>query len=348
MERYSHPDGRGADVVDASRMYGHPVFRCADLRESQPYLRSAISDHELRWADGDVDAALFTIETQRLRLMLLRYGPEVEVEPHHFDDFSLVQVPLRGETEIDCDGHRVRLVPGQSALVSPRQRLRVLWSRGCEQLIIRVPNALLRHAAIGAWRGPGFERSGIPAPITRIDGAPSRTWNSLLRAIIDVAGDRGTPDEAHPAWQEYNELGIAVFLLTLQHGAPQQPLPQCPALPLRPACPRADLLPTVEHYARSRICAPIALEDLARAAGVSPRTLHLYWRRHYGLGPMAWLRNLRLDVARQRLSGRDDASITDVALECGFGHLGRFSAYYRQRFGELPRDTAATRARRAA
>jgi len=39
--------------------------------------------------------------------------------------------------------------------------------------------------------------------------------------------------------------------------------------------------------------------------------------------------------------GRAQVNVTAIALDHGFGHLGRFSAYYRQRFGELPRETAA-------
>ncbi len=58
---------------------------------------------------------------------------------------------------------------------------------------------------------------------------------------------------------------------------------------------------------------------------------------------MELLRNLRLDAARQRLLSERSSSVTDVALEFGFGHLGRFSAYYRSRFGELPRQTLLER-----
>jgi len=34
------------------------------------------------------------------------------------------------------------------------------------------------------------------------------------------------------------------------------------------------------------------------------------------------------------------ASVTEVALNCGFSHLSRFAACYRERFGHLPRETA--------
>ena len=36
---------------------------------------------------------------------------------------------------------------------------------------------------------------------------------------------------------------------------------------------------------------------------------------------------------------RSGQSVTEVAYAHGFEHLGRFSAYYRERFGELPSDT---------
>ncbi|MFB9123776.1 AraC family transcriptional regulator [Paraburkholderia dipogonis] len=96
-------------------------------------------------------------------------------------------------------------------------------------------------------------------------------------------------------------------------------------------------------YIDSRLCAPISLEDLARAASMSSRALNILCHRHHGVPPMKLLRNLRLDAARARLLGDASASITDTALALGFGHLGRFSAYFFSRFQELPRDTRRRR-----
>ena len=104
-----------------------------------------------------------------------------------------------------------------------------------------------------------------------------------------------------------------------------------------------DRLGKVEAFIRTRLSAPIALEDLAHAAGVSPRTLHVLCNQQRGVSPMELLRNLRLDAARQRLLSNDSVSVTEVAFEYGFGHLGRFSSYYETRFGELPRQTLASR-----
>ena len=328
-------------------MYRHEVFRCANLESSRAYLRAAISDHDLRCGAGDVDTALHTADTGRLKLMVLRYGPEVEVRPRPFEGFSLVQIPLRGRTEIESDGHRMEVVPGQSALISPRSQVRLLWSRDCEQLIIRVPHGLI-HAAAQAresWRRALTDGPQLLAPVTMINGAPGRRWNALVQSLIGLAADDAA-GACHPAWVEHNELGVGVFLLAMKHGLTE---PACAAgRGAEAECDRGrapgrrDPLVPAERYVRSRLCAPIALEDLARAAGVSARTLHVYCKRLHGVGPMEWLRNVRLDVAREKLRQSRGARVTDVAMSCGFGHLGRFAAYYRERFGELPRDTAVT------
>ena len=47
---------------------------------------------------------------------------------------------------------------------------------------------------------------------------------------------------------------------------------------------------------------------------------------------------MRLHGARREIRvGK--SSVTDVAMKWGFSHLGRFSGYYRDTFGELPSQT---------
>jgi transcriptional regulator GlxA family with amidase domain len=61
---------------------------------------------------------------------------------------------------------------------------------------------------------------------------------------------------------------------------------------------------------------------------------------------MDLVRSARLAQARAELaSPRPGASVTRVALDCGFTHLGRFSREYARRFGERPSETLQ-RARR--
>jgi AraC-like DNA-binding protein len=87
----------------------------------------------------------------------------------------------------------------------------------------------------------------------------------------------------------------------------------------------------------------VQLETLAAIAGLRPRTLEAQFKRHLGTTPLGWARRLRLARARQQLlSAPDSASVTDVAMATGFTQLGRFAAYYRRQFGELPSQTLRT------
>ena len=55
---------------------------------------------------------------------------------------------------------------------------------------------------------------------------------------------------------------------------------------------------------------------------------------------MRYLKNVRMDKARFRLSkGDSSTSVTQVALDSGFSHLGAFGADYKRRFGEAPSET---------
>lgn len=85
----------------------------------------------------------------------------------------------------------------------------------------------------------------------------------------------------------------------------------------------------------------LTLADICSAVGVRPRTLQASFMRQHGISPMNFLQGLRLEKARATLlaSDRHETSVSEVALEWGFRHLGRFSGHYLRRFGEYPGET---------
>lgn len=85
----------------------------------------------------------------------------------------------------------------------------------------------------------------------------------------------------------------------------------------------------------------LRIEDIAAAVKISPRQLHTAFAEHVGMPPAQYLRRLRLERARSLLvgAGRDGRTVASVAARVGFSHLGRFAAYYTERFGESPSAT---------
>jgi transcriptional regulator GlxA family with amidase domain len=85
---------------------------------------------------------------------------------------------------------------------------------------------------------------------------------------------------------------------------------------------------------------PFTVDGLARAVGMSTRSLSRGFQRLRGYGPMAEVRRARLERVRlDLLTAGPHANVTSAAMRWGFFHLGRFSALYASHFGELPSST---------
>ena len=93
-------------------------------------------------------------------------------------------------------------------------------------------------------------------------------------------------------------------------------------------------------YLRGNVAEKITLPGLAAACAVPERTLLKQFRRFVGLSPLAYLRRLRLNLARGDLLRADcETAISEIAINCGFTHLGRFATEYRRAFDESPSAT---------
>jgi AraC-like DNA-binding protein len=104
-----------------------------------------------------------------------------------------------------------------------------------------------------------------------------------------------------------------------------------------------------EDIMRARSDEPLSMTDVAREVGVGLRSLQLAFFEVRAMGPRDVLLQMRLERARERLqSAGPSDTVTSIALDCGFAHLGRFPAAYRIAYGELPTETLARSRRRVA
>lgn len=105
---------------------------------------------------------------------------------------------------------------------------------------------------------------------------------------------------------------------------------------------------SAQEYIRAHLRGTISVQKLCEVAGASRRQLEYAFQDALGVGPREFIHAMRLNEIRRRLlSARGNgATVTDLALEFGISHLGRFAATYRRLFGESPRETLAIARRR--
>lgn len=323
-----------ADVL--SPLYRNCLFRSDERVDAHDRVSRELADHMLRWGKGAPDVAMFKGQVSRLGIYLLHYGAEVEVTPRPFDDFSLVHTSLAGRADIEVDGHSLMVSEGRSAVLAPRRSVRLRWHPGTQQLILKVPHRLVRELA-----GFDLEQGLELAPGFLIARGHDSQWNLVMQSLLNTLA---LPPESavNGKWLDHFERSAAMFLLS--HRAPAVERGDAPRRSAfreeaRTLSRSSRQMNAILECMQARIDTPLSLDDLAAAAGVSVRTINELCRRHRGVTPMELLRHMRLDAVRAQLQGQPDLSITEAALTFGFGHLGRFSAYYFERFGELPRQT---------
>ena len=101
------------------------------------------------------------------------------------------------------------------------------------------------------------------------------------------------------------------------------------------------LVHRAEEYMRAHLKEAISIIDLLRICGGCSRSvLFAAFRNARGYTPMEFLTEQRLQSVREKLhKSHQQASVSGIAMDCGFRHLGRFSQFYWKRFGERPSDT---------
>ncbi|MGF9663329.1 AraC family transcriptional regulator [Arthrobacter crystallopoietes] len=309
----------------------HPLLRSDDPAQ----IRSAVNDltaddhrltlHQGRRLDGTVNG----LRVGDLSMVLVAYGAQLTVQSPPSGRRVLLVFPL-GPMLVECGGH-TWMASTPFALSSERATLMEPDP---------VKGALVGSVDVAAIEGSVAGCFGAPlnAPLALTGDKPlqlaaagyvTSSWLGACQQFDAEASDTLTGRALSASLLSSAVVGLAPHL-QLASGKQQ------------PSGP--SYLREARGFVEQRYAEPLTVERIAAAVRISPRQLQAVFTEHLGSPPSQLLRNIRLDRARELLSDRGAAEQTTVATAAtrvGFTHLGRFSAYYTQRFGESPSATLA-------
>ncbi|MGC6329623.1 AraC family transcriptional regulator [Rhizorhabdus sp. FW153] len=305
-----------------------------DLAEFSSYLAGSYCSHRtyLRDRDHRVDARHHRVPLAKLSLNYLQYGAEVHIDAGLFETFFMLELPLSGWTDLEHCGRAVRNQVGTATIVSPTEWVRSVWSADCGQRMVKISRSAVEKCAADML-GRGLTQPVVFEPLIELDGEPGRSIARLANFLFDQYEiDPGLLGERRVS----NEIESALISLLLLG----QPNNYSEALRASStgALPRhvKRALSYIEHNLRE----DITMEALVAVADVSARALYTGFERFVGTPPLLYIRNRRMEGVREALlEASAPTTVSELALEWGFTHLGRFSAEYRRRFQELPSET---------
>ncbi|MER2490467.1 helix-turn-helix transcriptional regulator [Catenovulum sediminis] len=95
----------------------------------------------------------------------------------------------------------------------------------------------------------------------------------------------------------------------------------------------------VEEFIRKNTNRKIEMAQLAEIASCSVSSLSRAFKKYRPYTPFEFLTHCRLEQAYTYLSDtRESSTVSEVALACGFTHLGRFAKIFKHTFGTAPSE----------
>jgi len=320
--------------TDTPLLAAHQLFSSRDLEETRERVAQVFCPHRLETLEHAPVKALHNhIRGERLSLNYMEYGAATLIEPGELQSFYLVQLPLAGGARVVNGGDRYDSDPTRAAVLNPQHPTSMLWTAGTRQLLVQIDRAALQQHLADLLGAPAPEPVKFTGAMDLRSGIGAMLRQLVLHLATEIDAGRSTFGQAGLMNRQIESTlmtGLVEALENNYSGLLGRPVPAATPHKLRRA----------EEYIEAHLDSPLTMEQIARAAGTTPRSLQMAFRDFRGTTPMTFLRDRRLERAHRDLTRPGaNTSVTDVATAWGFTHLGRFSQAYRARYGQSPSDT---------
>lgn len=315
------------------------LYEGRDLARMHEVVAAQLAPHRLRLLGKETGPARFRMSDsgRDVALYHMSHGADVEIRPVTQHNHYLIHIPLAGRSALVVDGEPVTTAQD---VVSPGQRLEIRRSHDSDMMILRIPRPVLDRAIES--RGIPVDQ-GVPVrftPAVDIRCPGSLAWLRMLHAYAE-AMKSGLLARSPLGTRHFEQLMVH-GLLDSQPSSLSESLRRSARHAALPSALRRAMTYCEEHAGE-----PLSTADMALASRLSVPALRAAFRAHLGTTPLMYLRRVRLDSAHRDLlaiaEGREDGTVTDVALRWGFVHLGRFAAFYKATYGTAPSRTAGLR-----
>ncbi|AIO68827.1 helix-turn-helix domain protein [Burkholderia oklahomensis] len=303
----------------------HRLFESRDLDETRERISRVMQPHALlpdgtRHGPSHMDF----VRLGGLGIGTIAFGDAMQVRVDAVDGYHLLMFCLTGCAQVRTMGRAFDVDSRTGVLCPPGEPFAAHLSRDCEQFVLRIDAATLA-AHIG-------DAAASLDPEIGVDDSALSAWMQQLK-LVARSPELLASASANPRVAARLERLLLELLID---GHPPA------AAPVRRADPAPGFVRRAQEFIDTQFAQPLQLAEIAQAAGVPERTLRDGFLQFRGMSPMQYLRKMRLDHARELLrAAAPDRRIAEIALDCGFAHLGRFAIAYRERFGELPSSTLA-------
>ncbi|PCI57770.1 MAG: AraC family transcriptional regulator [Gammaproteobacteria bacterium] len=306
------------------------IYQESDPYAVSDYIKKNIGNHMITIGKSEIlKASVWHRDFSDVSLSRVTYGGQVRVQSTDLEDIYHLQIVTRGKCYWKLGDKDLITQAGEMLLLNPHDKVDLYYSKDCEKIIIKIPESIIYSSlADNAMLVP---KGGVRFDHRVWKAADYKCLMYLLKLIFR---------ESESSQSNFSELAPYGSLLAIK-------LLGCFSnnIQMSTDVKTHRCFLHIDNFITNNIKDDISVEQLAVLSKVSQRTLYNIFTRYKSVTPMHYIKQKKLLHVRKALQRKEGScrNITEVALDFGFMHLGRFSSEYRKVFGELPSVTLRNR-----
>ncbi len=310
-----------------------PLAKTSSVEETEQLFKSTLvnSHIERKMPQGEFGVQMNQVLIGNSALSYVRHSSDYEIDCGDVGNSDSVIFSFGQSAATSLDGRCID-VSKNAVIVTRHSNMRHFRKAGSHELVLKVSTTDIQKK-LQAALDRSISRELHFADSVTLDNGIGAHGAATLRYVVSSLDKNPTLLESRLIASSFETL-LTDIILALPHSFYDELLGPAKKL----AAP--DKVIRAEEYMEANAHLPITLTEVISHVGCSKKAFYSNFRRYREYSPHDFLIDRRLRLAHERLSNPDSSdTVTSIAYDSGFSHMGRFSQAYYKRYGVKPSDT---------
>lgn len=272
------------------------------------------------------------LPSKKVKIGAISYGTDVSIHINALGSYS-ISLPLLGHQQLRSRGASFDSDAKTGLIVSNIEQQELIISRDCKKIQVAIPEDSMRSVLSQLLSTPVKDSIIFEPQMSLMNTQFLQVWWKNIHQCLEFRQHYADLSALTLLSDDYESFLIKGLLLSQENNYSSQ---------LR------KLNDHQQHHSVQRVKEfihrfadkELDANDLLMVSGTSKSKLYREFQEDLNMSPMDYLKNYRLEKIHQVLLQKNpNHSISRLALDWGFRHLGRFSQDYREKYGVSPSET---------
>lgn len=319
------------NTINIDRLNNHRLFHVHDLDHAHKCIADKVSPHRINVLSKQrtLDVNFKGLSFDDVSILSVFYGAKVSVAPQG-NNFYFLQTTVKGNGKISTDKGAVETQVGDTVVVSPSLNYEMSLEQDCKRIAVGIKPEIVR-----SYLAKLINREVKTAPVFDLNFQNKTLWNNTLNYILEQVATVPCIEKQIHLKRAYSELIISSLLSAQKHNYSE-------AMNYAGDSMLNSHVKMAIEFIEANINGVISIAELASNCNVSARSLQRHFLKYVEVGPVEYIRNRKLELIHKDLIAAKNlpsCSVKKILLDYSIIDFGRFSQYYKNRFGCTPSET---------